>query len=198
MSESVLVTKAVFEHLVAQLGEQGRDDIEWAESLREPSSADDFAEEVIFVICNSGMQHKVARGIYDRCIRALAAGTPVADVFGHKGKSAAIEKVWREREQLLAAYLAAEDKLQNLRGLPWIGSITCFHLAKNFGADVAKPDVHLVRLADREGVSAQALCERLARETGYRVATVDTVLWRACALGALNSRTGDVPSLKVA
>ena len=46
-------------------------------------------------------------------------------------------------------------------------------------------------LADREGVTPQDLCERLARDTGYRVATVDLILWRACATGLINSRTGE-------
>lgn len=65
-------------------------------------------------------------------------------------------------------------------------------MAKNFGAQVAKPDVHLQRLADREGVTAQELCERLAAETGWKVSTVDTLLWRAAATGHINSRTGEL------
>ena len=49
----------------------------------------------------------------------------------------------------------------------------------------------LQRLADREGVTAQQLCERLSRQTGYKIATVDVLLWRACANGVFNSRTGE-------
>ena len=82
--------------------------------------------------------------------------------------------------------------LEWLQGLPWIGGITKYHLAKNLGIDCAKPDVHLQRLADREGVTAHVLCERLAKATGYRIATVDLVLWRACATGLIDSRTGTV------
>jgi hypothetical protein len=93
---------------------------------------------------------------------------------------------------LLAGFTLAVDKLQFCADLPWIGGITKYHLAKNLGADVAKPDVHLQRLADREGCSVDALCSRLAEETGLRVASVDTVLWRACANGVLNSRTGEI------
>jgi hypothetical protein len=154
--------------------------------------------EAIFVICNSGMRYTVARSIFERCRGAIADGQPVIEVFGHAGKAAAIEAIWRDREQLLAAYLAAADKLAFLEALPWIGGITKYHLAKNFGADVAKPDVHLQRLADREGCTVQALCERLASEQGLRVAAVDTVLWRACANGVLNSRTGSIQALAAA
>ncbi|GMN03051.1 hypothetical protein MTsPCn3_17820 [Erythrobacter sp. MTPC3] len=73
--------------------------------------------------------------------------------------------------------------------MPWIGPITVYHLAKNLGADVAKPDVHLERLARGDKTTSQTLCRRLSRWTGYRVATIDTVLWRACANGFLHSPT---------
>lgn len=185
-----MISKADLCALINQLGQQAVDDIAWAEALQPPADPDDFATEAIFVICNSGMKNTVARGIYDRCAAALVSGRPVFEVFKHPGKAAAIETIWRDRVQLLAGYLAAGDKLAFCESLPWIGGITKYHLAKNFGADVAKPDVHLQRLADREGCTAQALCERLAAESGLRVATVDTLLWRACANGVIDSRTG--------
>lgn len=75
------------------------------------------------------------------------------------------------------------QKVAYLRSLPWIGDITCWHLAKNYGHDVAKPDRHLVRIAGDEGV--HGLCARLARESGDRVATVDLVIWRAANLGMI-------------
>lgn len=188
------ITAQMFFHLVEQLGDQALQDIEWAESISPPSDPDVFAQEAIFVICNSGMKNTVARGIFHRCMVALGAGEPVFEVFRHPGKAAAIEHIWANKAQLLDAYLQDQDKLANVAALPWIGNITKYHLAKNFGAEVAKPDVHLQRLADREACTAQQLCERLARETGFRVATVDTVLWRACANGVLDSRSGNIQS----
>jgi hypothetical protein len=136
------------------------------------------------------MRAAVARGIYERVIAALVEGRPVAEVFGHRLKCRAIEKVWADREALLAGYTAAADKVAYCQTLPHIGGITKYHLAKNFGAQVAKPDVHLQRLADLHGCTAQALCEQLAAATGYKVATVDVVLWRACAERIIDSRTG--------
>lgn len=177
--------------IIDLLGQQALDDIEWAESCSPPTDPDDFALEAIFVICNSGMKNTVARGIYERVVKQLHVGGPVREVFGHPGKAQAIETIWFDRRDLHARYLTASDKLEFCASLPWVGSITKYHLAKNFGADVAKPDVHLQRLADQEGVTAQALCERLATESGYRAATVDTLLWRACANGVLNSKTGE-------
>ena len=187
-----MITAADFRQIRALLGEQAEADIAWAQDLQEPTDPGEFARETIFVICNSGMKNTVARGIYERCIDAITRRRPVREVFGHAGKADAIEKIWRDRYVLLVEYQAATDKLAYLETLPWIGGITKYHLAKNFGADAAKPDVHLQRLADREGCTVQALCERLAGELGLRVASVDTVLWRACATGVLNSRTGEI------
>lgn len=187
-----MITVEKFQHLVAALGQQAQEDIEWGEALTVPDNAVDFAEETIFVICNSGMKNTVARGIFNRCIAALRDGKPVIAVFKHPGKVSAIEYIYAERESLYRGFMDATDKLSFCESLPWIGGVTKYHLAKNFGADVAKPDVHLQRLADREGCTAQQLCERLASATGWRVATVDTLLWRACANGIINSRTGDI------
>jgi hypothetical protein len=163
-------------------------DIEWSEGINPPTCPDEFAREAIFVICNSGMRFTVAQGIFNRVMAAIEDGGSASDAFGHKGKAAAIDFIWQERKRLLSEYHAAVDKLAFCESLPWIGGITKYHLAKNFGADVAKPDVHLQRLADHAGCSAQELCDRLASATGYRAATVDVVLWRACAIGVLQSR----------
>ena len=179
-------------HLVKALGEIGRDDIAWSENIQPPASAEDFAQETIFVICNSGMKNTVARGIFDRVMAAVAKDKSAATAFGHAGKTAAIDTIWADRRRLFDAFLAAQDKLEFCAGLPFIGAITKYHLAKNFGVDCAKPDVHLQRLADMAGRSVAELCSTLAKESGYRIATIDLILWRACALGIVNSRAGTV------
>lgn len=163
--------------------------IEWTEQIAEAESADAFAERAIYVIANSSMANSVAVLIFDRCMAALRAGRSATEVFGHPGKAPAIDTIWRDRDALFKAYRAADDKVGQLRELPYIGEVTSYHLAKNLGADVAKPDVHLERLARREATTSQALCDRLARESGLRAATIDTILWRACALKVLHSRT---------
>lgn len=162
--------------------------IDWSEGIAAPADADAFADQAIYVICNSGMSNVVAFGIYERCMTALRAGQSAASVFGHPGKRVAIDAIWADRHRLFEGYERSPAPLDYLRSLPWIGPVTAYHLAKNLGADVAKPDVHLERLAAREGTSTEKLCRRLARQTGYRVATIDTVLWRACADGLLDSK----------
>lgn len=164
-----------------------RDIVEWTEGLRPPRNAKEFALEAIYVICNSGMRFSVANGIYWKCVRALRRRQSATSVFGHPGKAPAIDTIWRNRRVLFAAYESAENKVAYCASLPWIGPVTKFHLAKNLGLDFAKPDVHLVRLAAAERTTVVELCERLAQQTGYRVTTIDSVLWRACADGYLDS-----------
>ena len=187
-----MITADQFRAILAALGQQGQDDVAWAENLFPPETAEEFALETIYVICNSGMRFAVARQIYDKVCANLWAGVSASAAFGHKGKSSAIDLIWRDRDRFFSEYTAAADKVAYARTIPWIGAITCFHMVKNFGVQVAKPDVHLRRLADREGVTVQQLCERLAGETGYRVSTIDTILWRACATGVINSKTGEL------
>jgi len=187
-----MITAADFNRIRALLGQQAEEDITWADLCEPPVNAEQFALEIIYVICNSGMKNTIARAIFERVKAAISEGRSASEVFGHKGKAAAIDRIWRNQELLYFDYFCADDKLAYLEALPWIGPITKYHAAKNFGVDVAKPDRHLVRLADREGCTPQQLCERLAIETGLCINAVDVVLWRACANGIINSRTGAI------
>lgn len=119
--------------------------IERSENLRAPATATQFASEVIYVICNSGMSNVVAVPIFQRCMKALRAGRSASTVFGHPGKRVAIDWIWKHRRRLFRDFKATPDIIEFLSTLPWIGPITKFHVAKNVGADVAKPDVHLGR-----------------------------------------------------
>jgi hypothetical protein len=180
-------------HRLCELGFRG--DIDWSENAAPPATPEDFAEEAIFVICNGGMKNTVARKIYDRVMPQVRAGKPVAEVFGHRLKCRAIEKIWAERSIAFFTYdliETDEERIEFLGRLPHIGKITKFHLAKNFGVNVAKPDVHLQRLADHHRETVQGLCERLAEASRYKARTVDVLLWRACAEGVIDSRSGEV------
>lgn len=162
--------------------------IERSEAAVPPVDADEFAGQAIYVICNSGMRNSTALQIFERCMAALLAGSSASTVFGHPGKSAAIDAIWTDRERYFAEYRVCPDPVAFCGSLPWVGPITKYHLAKNFGGNFAKADVHLKRLADAEDSTAQDLCERLATATGYRASTIDLILWRACADGIINSR----------
>jgi hypothetical protein len=75
--------------------------------------------------------------------------------------------------------LIAENPEETLRKFPYVGPITYFHLAKNIGLPVAKPDRHLSRLANQFNFfDVQTLCDYLSEETGDSIPVVDIVLWR--------------------
>jgi hypothetical protein len=185
------MTPASYRALRRQVALHWAPDIAWSESVKPPTSADEFALELIYVVCNAGMRWKAARIIFDRVRQALLAGEPAASVFGSRSKAPAIERIWRLRAALFAGYQALDndaDRVEYLDVLPWIGPITKWHAAKNFGIDVAKPDRHLERVAAKSGESPQQLCARLAKASGDRVATVDYVIWRAAESGLLVTR----------
>lgn len=71
------------------------------------------------------------------------------------------------------------DPLGSLMEFPFIGPTTVFHLAKNIGVRVAKPDRHLTRLASANGFDdVQAFCGRISVFLGEDIRKVDSVLWR--------------------
>ncbi len=63
-----------------------------------------------------------------------------------------------------------------IRTLQFMGPATSYHLAKNIGLDVVKPDRHLVRIAESAGgFSPNDFCEMIAQQTGDKVSVIDIV-----------------------
>lgn len=161
------------------------EEIEWAKNLRPCTNAFDFWVEYSWVVVSSGIKNQVARIVWNRILNAMIDGGRVSDVYGHKAKAAAIEQMWNLQAETFREYLGANDKISFLANLPWIGEITKFHLAKNLGIPVCKPDRHLVRIARKYGLTPDAMCERLSREMGDSIAVIDSVIWRAGNLGMI-------------
>ncbi|MXQ13758.1 hypothetical protein [Microvirga makkahensis] len=98
-----------------------------------PGTADEFAEIVIAAICHASVAPSVGRRTFERCMRALMLGSASRSGFRHPAKAAAIDQIWREREQLFRDYTASSDKLRFLSTLPWIGPVTKHSLARRLG-----------------------------------------------------------------
>ncbi len=181
-----------FNGLIDRLRQAGfaDDDIAWSESVSEPDTAEAFAFETVSVICYAGLRHSVAAGLYCRVVEALRADEGAASVVEDPIKASAIDHVWMNRHSLLTAYQASKNKVEFCGNLPSINDISKFHLAKCLGADVAKPDAHLTKLAKGHGETVQAMCDRLAGQSGLRSTTVDLLLWRACSEQILDPHTG--------
>lgn len=160
-------------------------ELEWAATLKPCPDAFHFFLEYCFVVVNSGMKAQIAQGIFEKILKALNAGNLVASVFGHKAKAQAIQEAWRAQYSIFDHFAVADDKLAYLEHLPWIGPITKYHLAKNLGLNVCKPDRHLVRISAQYKTTPEQFCSDLSKRTGDSVPLVDTVIWRACNLGIL-------------
>jgi hypothetical protein len=185
--------------------------LKWSSTtLLPPSTPEKMAAEVIWIILCAGRSAQAARTIERKVWSALESGRPVAEAFGYRAKATAIERAWREREQDFAALQevlkdgSAERLVEWCGSLPFVGDDTQYQLAKNFGADLCKPDIWLCRLTGipdkprrKVGVrfpACMALCRPLAEATGDRIATVDSMLWLACNKGvlAVDRDAGDV------
>lgn len=146
----------------------------------EQQTSEHFLLQYMYVVINSGMKNQIAEDIYKR---ALINGLTS---IGHPGKRKAIKLAfWGHKQWFdqLKKLNTVKKKLDFLEGLPWIGKITKYHLARNIGIDVAKPDRHLVRIANRFDYNdIQKMCKDISEETGDRIGVVDVVLWRAMNL----------------
>ena len=76
------------------------------------------------------------------------------------------------------------DPIRSLRLFDYIGPVTTFHLAKNLGFQVAKPDRHILRMSEAYGFqNVQEFCSLIAEITREPISVVDGVLWRISELG---------------
>jgi hypothetical protein len=71
------------------------------------------------------------------------------------------------------------DTIDSMTGLGFIGPKTKYHLARNLGFDVAKPDRWLCRIAEKLGwESVDSMCDYLANKHGLKVKEIDIILWK--------------------
>lgn len=164
-------------------------------------SEPEFLRELAWVILSAGMAELVVRSKFAkisacfldwrsaRCISERAEEC-VADAlchFRHEGKIRAIASAAAilcaapsfagVREKIL------QDPIRELQSFAYIGPITAFHMAKNMGIGVAKPDRHLDRLATISGFeSVGEFCATIASFLGEDIRRVDSVLWRFATL----------------
>lgn len=152
-----------------------------------------FEREYVWVVLNAGMKEQIARKTFDefwKAVSAYAEGIsprkPFA-VIGHEGKRQAILLCAAEGRKWFELLKKAENKIDYLETLPWIGKITKYHLARNLGIDTVKPDRHLVRLAERFGyASPLEMCKEIQDDLypiKEKLGVIDVILWRYCNLG---------------
>lgn len=176
-------------------------EIVWQKSIRiEDLTETSFLREYAWVILSSGFRESVIRRKFlsiseaffdwssaeqivlhsDNCVRSAFLQ------FRNKQKIEAIAKsaqiIYEKGFEALREEIEC-DPIPALRQFPYIGPTTSFHMAKNIGLAVVKPDRHLLRIAALSGYEQPAdLCNVIAEFIGDPVPVVDIVLWRFATL----------------
>lgn len=182
----------------SELISQGFDaEIDWQhEQSISTLSESRFLAEFAWVVFSSGMRETVVRKKFpfistsflhwvsasDICQEKQSCMEAALSVFNHSGKVRAC----LEAAEAIAAIGFKElrlrllrDGVDFLRRFSFMGNATAYHLAKNVGLPVVKPDRHLVRLAERlDFPSVFEMCEKISQGLGEPLSVVDLVLWR--------------------
>ena len=143
-----------------------------------------FFREYVWVVINSGMKNQVAEKIFENFwidiqLNSINSKLINFDVIRHPNKNKAIKKVYNRLDFYFDHFLTSKNKLKFLKNLPHIGDITKYHLAKNLGLNFAKPDRHLVRIANLFRYrSVQDFCMVVSELTHDKIVVVDLVFWR--------------------
>ncbi len=154
-------------------------EIEWVSNLPNIENIDktSFFREYVWVVVGSGMRNQVAEKIFRNFwIDNLHYNF---EAVRHPHKNKAIKHVYGRLDFYFNHLLQSKNKLKFLESLPHIAKITKYHLARNLGLDVAKPDRHLVRIANFFNYNdVQKFCMKVSDLTNDRIGVVDIVFWR--------------------
>ena len=173
------------------------EEIDWqSELIFEKLNHLDFLREYTWVVLSSGMNEKVITKVFPKIVAVFkdwsnfdyiienvdAIENEVLQVFNHKLKVNAIVNtsflVYSKGFNQIKKEIAYNG-IEYLKKLPFIGEVTCYHLAKNIGLSYAKPDRHLIRMSNILGFkSPHNMCKIISDRISEKVQVVDLVLWR--------------------
>lgn len=193
--------EAYYEHAHEMCEECYSDQLYYYRVLRfEKVSAKDFWNEYIWCVYTSGFNARVVSKQFFDLLKAYNSWMTLATQnrwleVARINRNAAKYQAIRRTAELMHRYETTpqadwwqqfkHDYLETpelMRQLPFIGSVTCYHLARNLGLDAVKPDLHLVRLSDHfEWPDPLSMCMFLAGLYNERPGVVDLILWYAAS-----------------
>lgn len=178
-------------------------EIDWQDDLDlEAIDESTFLKEIAWVILSSGMRESVVRNKFDQITKSFLHWESAclirekSDICYQKAIS-----IFNNRNKIQAILNAAsilidkgiedikndliEKGPKSLMVFPYIGPVTCYHLAKNIGYSISKPDRHLVRISEIAGFSnSNNFCNEISDITGDKPEVVDVILWRYASLNS--------------
>ena len=177
------------------------DEVDWQSDLNfEGITETDFLREAAWVILSSGFRESVVRKCFQRVSEAFLSWSSARQIYACR------ELCWSQAISVFSnrykieAIMEVVDRIANegmdhvkmkirshgveyLQEFPYIGPVTSYHLAKNLGLHVVKPDRHLVRMAHITGhTSPFEMCLKIANTVGDSLAVIDLVVWRYATL----------------
>ena len=176
-------------------------EIDWqAERRFDCIQEPEFLRESAWVVLSAGFRESVVRRLFDPLSKAFLEWQS-AELINRRRQSCMLSalQIFDNRRKIIAildtAAIVAESGFATIRRrieeegvcflqtLPYIGPVTVFHLAKNLGLPVVKPDRHMRRMARAAGFpSPLELCEVIANRVGDPIQVIDIVLWRYATL----------------
>lgn len=176
-------------------------EIDWQADLNiESLTKEKFLKEASWVILSSGMNEKVIQKVFLKIKEIMydftsielinnskeACFEKITTIFNHPGK---INAIFTVAEYLSCNSLESIINQVKTNGIfflqtfPYLGTATSYHLAKNLGLNVAKPDRHLIRISSLLGFNdPNDLCCNLSYILSEKVSVIDLVLWRYATL----------------
>ena len=176
-------------------------EIDWQQEINFKNVTEqDFLRETAWVILSSGMREKIIEKIFPKLSNAFYDWSSAKKISNYRSKCYKKSFLVFSHEKKILAILKAADiilekgfsnfkndistnGIQRLEIIPYIGPITKFHLAKNIGLDISKPDRHLNRISNGLGFKCpQTLCRSIANKIDEKKSVVDIVIWRYATL----------------
>jgi len=159
-------------------------------------SESDLLRESAWVVLCSGFKESIVRKVFNHISLSFCDWESANSIVSSSSICTFVAKASFRNTRKLDAIVAIAQRIEDegfyklrsrimldpitvLREFPYIGNVTAWHLAKNLGFQVAKPDRHLVRLSSHLGFrDTHHLCAKIAAETGSTIGVVDIILWR--------------------
>lgn len=201
--EAALATFATASAYIESVGSAR--EVEWQANRRFLEfNESDLLREAAWVVLCTGFRETVVRKVFDHISLSFCDWESSASIVAAASTCRSVAMAsFRNRRKLDAIIMIAQlvndvgfdllksrilvDPIRELNMLPYIGPVTAWHLAKNLGVEVAKPDRHLVRLCEELGFAdVHELCGTVATATGRAIGVVDFIFWRY--LAASNTR----------
>lgn len=176
-------------------------EIDWQDDLCfNEVTEQDFLKEIAWVVLASGMSDKVIRSVFPKMTNAFYNWESAEFIIENKRKiKRNALKVFNYEKKIDAILNISNTVYQSGFGtvktliekegvdfiitFPFMGPATSYHLAKNIGLQVAKPDRHLVRIANTTGYNCvNKMCTDIASLTEDKISVIDLVLWRYAAI----------------